>query len=68
MKLPCNMLQNLPYFWNMKIENPCSFFRFSFHATLIFSLMNALVYVDTGTFRRAQTLKLGGVCMLLVSR
>ena len=27
-------------------ENPCSFFRFSFHATLYFYLMNALVYVD----------------------
>ena len=25
---------------------PCSFFRFSFRATLYFSLMNALVYVD----------------------
>ena len=30
------------YVW----ENPCSFFRFSFHATLYFYLMNALVYVD----------------------
>ena len=26
--------------------NPCSFFRFSFRATLYFYLMNALVYVD----------------------
>ena len=26
-------------------ENPCSFFRFSFHATLSFYLMKALVYV-----------------------
>ena len=31
-------------FWEYK--NPCSFFRFSFHATLFFPLMNALVYVD----------------------
>ena len=28
------MLQNLPYFWNMK--NPHSFFRFSFCATSFF--------------------------------
>ena len=27
-------------------ENPCSFFRFSFRATLIFFPPNALVYVD----------------------
>ena len=27
-------------------ENPHSFFRFSFRATLYFYLMNALVYVD----------------------
>ena len=27
-------------------KNPCSFFRFSFRATLYFYLMNALVYVD----------------------
>ena len=27
-------------------ENPCSFFRFSFRATLYFYLMNALVYVN----------------------
>ena len=40
------MLQNLPYFWNMKIENTHSFFRFSFRATLFFPLMNALVYVN----------------------
>ena len=37
------MLQNLPYFCH---ENPCRFFHFSFHATLFFPLMNALVYVD----------------------
>ena len=30
----------------MEKENPCSFFRFSFRATFIFPLMNALVYVD----------------------
>ena len=30
----------------MEKENLCSFFRFSFRATFIFSLMNALVYVD----------------------
>ena len=37
-------LQNLPYFMH---TNPQScFFRFSFHATLFFSLMNALVYVN----------------------
>ena len=30
----------------MEKENPSSFFRFSFGATLSFTLMNALVYVD----------------------
>ena len=30
----------------MEKENPSSFFRFSFRATLSFTLMNALVYVD----------------------
>ena len=30
----------------LEYENPCSFFRFSFRATLFFPLMNALVYVD----------------------
>ena len=30
----------------MEKENPCSFFRFSFRATMNFPLMNALVYVD----------------------
>ena len=30
----------------MEYENPPSFFHFSFCATLFFSLMNALVYVD----------------------
>ena len=30
----------------MEKENPSSFFRFSFRATLNFPLMNALVYVD----------------------
>ena len=29
-------------------ENPCSFFRISFRATLFFSIMNALVCVDIG--------------------
>ena len=46
MKNSSETLQNLPYFWNMKSENQHSFFRFSFHATLLYSLMNALVYVD----------------------
>ena len=32
----------------LEYENPCSFFRFSFRATLFFPLMNALVYVDLG--------------------
>ena len=30
----------------LEYENPRRFFRFSFRATLSFSLMNALVYVD----------------------
>ena len=30
----------------LEYENPCRFFRFSFHATLFFPLMNALVYVE----------------------
>ena len=30
----------------MEKENPSSFFRFSFQATLSFTFMNALVYVD----------------------
>ena len=30
----------------MEKENPSSFFHFSFRATFIFPLMNALVYVD----------------------
>ena len=44
MKCSCEMLQNLPYFWNMKIY--VVFFRFSLCAILFFSLINALVYVD----------------------
>ena len=37
----------------MEKENPSSFFRFSFGATLSFTLMNALVYVeiDQGTYK-----------------
>ena len=38
------MLQNLLCLG--KKENPSSFFPFSFRATLSFTLMNALVYVD----------------------
>ena len=38
MKWPSEMLQ--------KVENPNILFRLSFSATLFFSLMNALVYVD----------------------
>ena len=38
------MLQNLPYFMYMKTQS--CFFHVSFRATLYFSLMNALVYVD----------------------
>ena len=46
MKWPCEMLQNLPYFWNTKTH--IVFFRFSFRATyFILSLMNAQVYVGT---------------------
>ena len=30
----------------MEKDNPSSFFHFSFRATLSFTLMNALVYVD----------------------
>ena len=37
-------VQNLPYFWHDKTH--IVFFRLSFHATLFFSLMNALVYVN----------------------
>ena len=37
-------LQNLPYFIYTKTQS--CFFRFSFRATLYFSLMNTLVYVD----------------------
>ena len=44
MKCPSEMLQNLPYFIYTKTQS--WFFHFSFCATLIFSLMNALVYVD----------------------
>ena len=38
-------LQNLPYFIYSTKTQSC-FFRFSFHATLYFYLMNALVYVN----------------------
>ena len=41
------------FLWNtskfaifLEYENPSSFFRFSFRATLFFSPMNAQVYVD----------------------
>ena len=30
----------------LEYQNPHTFFRISFHATLIFPLMNAMVYVD----------------------
>ena len=40
MKCSSKMLQNLPYF--ILYENP----KFSFCATLFFSLMNTLIYVD----------------------
>ena len=43
MKLHSKMLQNLPYFIYNKTQS--CFFHFSFHASL-FSLMNALVYVN----------------------
>ena len=38
-------LQNLPYFIQV-YEKSTLLFCFSFHATLLFPLMNALVYVD----------------------
>ena len=44
MKWPGEMLQNLPHFIYSKTQS--CFFNFSFHATLFFPLMNALVYVD----------------------
>ena len=44
MKCPSEMLQNLSYFWNMKTQ--IIFFIFHFILYFIFSLMNALVYVD----------------------
>ena len=37
----------------LEYENPCSFFRFSFRATLFFPLMNALVYVDLKNLTRS---------------
>ena len=43
MKWPAKMLQNLPCFIYTKTQS--CFFHFSFHATLLFSQMNALVYV-----------------------
>ena len=44
MKCPNEMLQNFPYFIYTKYQ--ICFIRFSFHATLLFHPMNALVYVD----------------------
>ena len=44
MKLPTEIIQNLPYFMSKKTY--VVFFLFSFRATLYFYLMNALVYVD----------------------
>ena len=44
MKCPTEMLQNLPCFIYTKTQS--CFFCFSFHTTLFFPLMNALVYVD----------------------
>ena len=44
MKSSSEMLQKFAIFYIY--ENPHSFFRFSFHATLFFPLMNALVCVD----------------------
>ena len=44
MKRSSETLQNLLYFMYKKIH--VVFFHFSFHATLFFYLMNALVYVD----------------------
>ena len=44
MKWPGEMLQNLPYFIYTKTQ--ICFFRFSFHATLLFSLVNA--HIDRG--------------------
>ena len=40
MKCPSKTLKNLPY------QQRSFFFRFSFHITLSFPLMNALVYID----------------------
>ena len=50
-KCTSETLQSLLYFIYKKLENPCSFFRFSFHATFYFYLMNALVYVVIDTHR-----------------
>ena len=44
MKSSGEMLQNLPYFIYTKTHG--CFFHFSFRATLLFILMNALDYVD----------------------
>ena len=44
MKSSNEMLQNLPYF--IFTNTPKVAFWFSFRATLFFSLMNALVYVE----------------------
>ena len=41
---PPKMLQNLLYFYEKKTQS--CFFHFSFHATLFFPLMNALIYVN----------------------
>ena len=53
MKSSSKMLQNLPYFIYTKTQS--CFFHFSFRATLVFLLMNALVYVDikTSAFKTA---------------
>ena len=42
MKLPSEILQNLPYFYHKKTH--VVFFHFSFRATLYFYLINAIVY------------------------
>ena len=46
----CLMLQTLSYFWNKKTQVDSAFF--SFHATLLFPLMNAKVYcnLDQGIY------------------
>ena len=53
MKCPCEMLQNLPFFIYTKTQS--CFFRF--HIYKIWQILKRF----TGTFHRAQTLKLWGV-------